>query len=81
MNDFLKSAKKALTCVTDKLDAVQDKTTSEMQKVHKSKIGRSITYALGGDPDADRVLGYEKHDLPEVDDSKLQKEMDEFFKD
>ena len=49
--------------------------------VKKSTLGRKVTYLMGGDPNADRVLDCDKRDLPDDPDNKVVQELDDFFKD
>lgn len=72
-------AKRALNVTTGVLDETADVLHEKALKARKSKIGRKITYALGGDPDADRVIGYEKHELPKEDSTKALDALNDFL--
>ena len=78
--DTLITAKRALKVATGVLDDTADQLHEQALKARKSKLGRKVTFALGGDPDADRVIGYEKHELEKEDDSKLREAFDDFLK-
>ena len=54
---------------------------AEVWDVKKSTLGRKVTYLMGGDPNADRVLDCDKRDLPDDPDNKVVQELDDFFKD
>ena len=58
-----------------------DSATAKLNDVKKSTLGRKVTYLMGGDPNADRVLNCDKRDLPDDPDNKVVQELDDFFKD
>lgn len=67
--------------LTETLDNIQDSATAKHNDIKKSILGRKVTYLMGGDPNADRVLDCDKRDLPDDPDNKVVQELDDFFKD
>lgn len=78
--DAMENAKRAVNVATGVLDTTADQLHEKALKARKSKLGRKITFALGEDPDADRVIGCEKHELEKEDDSAFMEAFDDFLK-
>lgn len=81
LSTFKEKVTETADSLTETLDHVQDSATSKLNDVKKSTIGKKVTYIMGGDPNADRVLDCDKHNLPDDPDNKVIQELDDFFKD
>lgn len=78
---FKEKVTETASSLTETLDSIQDSATTKFNDTKKSTLGRKVTYLMGGDPNADRVLDCDKRDLPEDLDNKVVRELDDFFKD
>ena len=81
LNTFKEKVTETADSLTETLDNIQDSATTKLNDVKKSTLGRKVTYLMGGDPNADRVLDCDKRDLPDDPDNKVVQELDDFFKD
>lgn len=81
LNTFKEKVTETADSLTETLDNIQDSATTKLNGVKKSTLGRKVTYLMGGDPNADRVLDGDKRDLPDDPDNKVVQELDDFFKD
>ena len=81
LNTFKEKVTETADSLTETLDNIQDSATTKLNDVKKSTFGRKVTYLMGGDPNADRVLDCDKRDLPDDPDNKVVQELDDFFKD
>lgn len=61
------------------LDHIQDSATAKLNDAKKTKLGKKVTYIMGGNPDADKALEYQKQDLPEDTDNNVVEKLDEFL--
>lgn len=81
LSTFKEKVTETADSLTATLDNIQDSATAKLNDVKKSTLGRKVTYLMGGDPNADRVLDCDKRDLPDDTANKVVQELDDFFKD
>lgn len=78
-NNLVQTTKGYTRKLVNALNNAQDTMTEKLNDAKKTKFGKTVTYIMGGNPEADKALEYQKHDLPKDTDNNVVEKLDEFL--
>lgn len=68
--------KRVVQHASSTLNNAQDIASEKLNNVKKSKLGKQVTYLLGGNPNVDEAVELQKHDTIKNDNPEVLKRFD-----